>query len=701
MTAVQHVDAARAARPPERAVAQEGGARASFDPAILRRPSSTASRSSTPGSWPRTRSCSWSRSAACSPRSCSSGTSASRRGSENWFAGLVAAVAVVHRAVRQLRRGHGRGPGQGPGRHAAQGPGRDHGQRAAGRRHRSSRCPARSCRSATCASSSPASSSPATARSSRASPRSTSRPSPASRPRSSASRVATARPSPAAPGCCPTEIVVRITAKPGETFLDRMIALVEGASRQKTPNEIALNILLAGLTIIFLLATVTLQPFAIYSGGRAADHRAGGAAGLPHPDHHRGAALGHRHRRHGPPGAAQRAGHVGPGGRGGRRLLDPAARQDRHHHPRQPPGRRLRPGARGDARPSWPTPPSSRPWPTRRPRAARSWCWPRSATACASASWPGAELVPFTAQTRMSGVDFEGRHIRKGAADSVKRYVRRAGRHGPARARRRGRGHRHPGRHAAGGGRERPGPRRHPAQGRREAGHARALRRAAGHGHPHGDDHRRQPAHRAAIAEEAGVDDFLAEATPEDKMALIKKEQAGGFLVAMTGDGTNDAPALAQADVGVAMNTGTQAAKEAGNMVDLDSNPTKLIEIVEIGKQLLITRGSLTTFSIANDVAKYFAIIPAMFVGRVPGARHAQHHEAVVAQLGDPLGRHLQRPDHRGAHPAGPAGREVPGRRRRRRAAPQPPHLRRRRPRSPRSSASRLIDLVITALGVK
>ena len=155
-----------------------------------------------------------------------------------------------------------------------------------------------------------------------------------------------------------------------------------------------------------------------------------------------------------------------------------------------------------------------------------------------------------------------------------------------------------------------------------------------------------------AIAEEAGVDDFLAEATPEDKMALIKREQAGGKLVAMTGDGTNDAPALAQADVGVAMNTGTSAAKEAGNMVDLDSNPTKLIEIVEIGKQLLITRGALTTFSIANDVAKYFAIIPAHVRRGLPGPGQAQHHGPVLTRVRDPLRRHLQRADH---HRAGPA----------------------------------------------
>ena len=198
------------------------------------------------------------------------------------------------------------------------------------------------------------------------------------------------------------------------------------------------------------------------------------------------------------------------------------------------------------------------------------------------------------------------------------------------------------------------------------------------------------PLTAAAIAAEAGVDDFLAEATPEDKMALIKREQAGGKLVAMTGDGTNDAPALAQADVGVAMNTGTQAAKEAGNMVDLDSNPTKLIEVVEIGKQLLITRGSLTTFSIANDVAKYFAIIPAMFAGVFPALDRLNIMHLDDAPLGDPVGGHLQRADHRGADPARAARRASSARlgaaaMLRRNLL----DLRRRRARSPRSSASR------------
>ena len=198
----------------------------------------------------------------------------------------------------------------------------------------------------------------------------------------------------------------------------------------------------------------------------------------------------------------------------------------------------------------------------------------------------------------------------------------------------------------------------------------------------------------AKIAEESGVDDFLAEATPERKLELIKEQQADGRLIAMTGDGTNDAPALAQADVGVTMNTGTQAAREAGNMVDLDSNPTKLIEIVEVGKQLLITRGALTTFSIANDVAKYFAILPAIFVatyaaaGTEGAARRAQHHVPGHPRVGDPLGGHLQRPDHPAADPAGPARGPLPADRRHGAAAPQHADLRPRRDRSRRSSAS-------------
>ena len=295
-----------------------------------------------------------------------------------------------------------------------------------------------------------------------------------------------------------------------------------------------------------------------------------------------------------------------------------------------------------------------------------------------------ATFVPFTAQTRMSGVDLSavdgrpGRQVRKGAASAVVGLG--------AQVRRR-----------------RPG--RRPAQlvdGISASGGTPLLVGEVTAGGParvlgviqlkdvvkqgmreRFDEMRRMgirtvmitgdnPLTARAIADEAGVDDFLAEATPEDKMALIRKEQEGGKLVAMTGDGTNDAPALAQADVGVAMNTGTSAAKEAGNMVDLDSDPTKLIEIVEIGKQLLITRGSLTTFSIANDVAKYFAIIPAMFVAPLPGPGHAERDAAAQPDLGDPVGGDLQRADHRRADPAGTARRALPAGQRRPDALPQP-----------------------------
>ena len=421
------------------------------------------------------------------------------------------------------------------------------------------------------------------------------------------------------------EIVVRITAKPGETFLDRMIALVEGASRQKTPNEIALNILLAGLTIIFLLATVTLQPLAIYSGAEqpiiilvallvclipttiGALLSAIGIAGMDRLVQRNVLAMSGR--------AVEAAGDCST------LLLDKTGtitlgnRQASEFIPvgdvtEQHLAEVAQLSSLADETPEG-----------------------RSIVVLAKEQYglrerelAGAELVPFTAQTRMSGVDFEGRSIRKGAADSVRRWVEEAGVDVPPEL-----GEVVDGIASAGGT---------PlvvAEG--DDDDATTVRRALGVIHlkdvvkqgmrERFDELRAMgirtvmitgdnPLTAKAIADEAGVDDFLAEATPEDKMALIKREQAGGFLVAMTGDGTNDAPALAQADVGVAMNTGTQAAKEAGNMVDLDSNPTKLIEIVEIGKQLLITRGSLTTFSIANDVAKYFAIIPAMFVGVFP-----------------------------------------------------------------------------------
>jgi K+-transporting ATPase ATPase B chain len=419
------------------------------------------------------------------------------------------------------------------------------------------------------------------------------------------------------------EIVVQITAKPGETFLDRMIALVEGADRQKTPNEIALTILLTGLTIVFLLATVTLQPFAIYSGAEQSLIvlvallvclipttiggllSAIGIAGMDRLVQRNVLAMSGR--------AVEAAGDVTT------LLLDKTgtitfgSRQAAefipvHDTSEQDVAEAALASSLADETPEG-----------------------RSIVALATERFglpviddPGATLVPFTAQTRMSGMDLsDGREVRKGAADSVRRFVEAEGTVVPLEL------FTIVERVSNDGATPLVVIERRPGGPWRVLGVVR-LKDTVKPGMRERFDELRamgirtvmitgdNPLTAKAIAEEAGVDDFLAEATPEDKMALIKREQAGGNLVAMTGDGTNDAPALAQADVGVAMNTGTQAAKEAGNMVDLDSNPTKLIEIVEVGKQLLITRGSLTTFSIANDVAKYFAIIPAMFSGVLP-----------------------------------------------------------------------------------
>jgi K+-transporting ATPase ATPase B chain len=414
-------------------------------------------------------------------------------------------------------------------------------------------------------------------------------------------------------------IVVQITANPGETFLDRMIALVEGASRQKTPNEIALNILLAGLTIIFLLAVVTLEPFAVYShapqtafvlisllvclipttiGGLLS---AIGIAGMDRLVQHNVLAVSGR--------AVEAAGDVNTllldktgtitlGNRQASEFLAAAGVSSEE----------LADAAQLSSLPDE-TPEG------------------RSIVVLAKEQYGlrGRELanlrveyIPFSALTRMSGIDMEGRSIRKGAADAIANYLKENGSLLPDEVRAtvdqvarsggtplvvaengRALGVIHLKDIVKGGMRER-------FDQLRAMGIKTIMIT--------GDN----PLTAAAIAREAGVDDFLAEAKPKDKMDLIRREQAQGKLVAMTGDGTNDAPALAQADVGVAMNSGTQAAKEAGNMVDLDSNPTKLIEIVGIGKQLLMTRGALTTFSIANDVAKYFAIIPAMFAGVFP-----------------------------------------------------------------------------------
>jgi K+-transporting ATPase ATPase B chain len=414
-------------------------------------------------------------------------------------------------------------------------------------------------------------------------------------------------------------LVVKITSNPGETFLDRMIALVEGAVRQKTPNEIALNILLAVLTLVFLLVVVTLQPFALYAGTTipipvliallvclipttiGALISAIGIAGMDRLVQHNVLALSGR--------SVEAAGDVNT------LLLDKTGtitlgnRQATEFRPA--PGvndRALAEAAQlaslADATPEG-----------------------RSIVVLAKEKYGlrgrefaahEAAFVPFSAHTRMSGIDFDGRRIRKGAAESIERLVQERGNSVPAELRAQ------VDRIAREGGTPLVVAENGRALGvihlkdivkggiRERFAHLRAM--GIKTVMITGDN----PLTAAAIAHESGVDDFMAEATPEDKLKLIRSEQAGGRMVAMTGDGTNDAPALAQADVGVAMNTGTMAAKEAGNMVDLDSNPTKLIEIVEIGKQLLMTRGALTTFSIANDVAKYFAIIPAMFILAFP-----------------------------------------------------------------------------------
>ncbi|WP_037629729.1 MULTISPECIES: potassium-transporting ATPase subunit KdpB [Streptomyces] len=420
-------------------------------------------------------------------------------------------------------------------------------------------------------------------------------------------------------------IVIRITTKPGETFIDRMIGLVEGAARQKTPNEIALNILLASLTIVFLLACATLPPFADYAGTHltlvvlvallvclipttiGALLSAIGIAGMDRLVQRNVLAMSGR--------AVEAAGDVST------LLLDKTGTitLGNRQAAELVPVRGTTEAEVADAAQL-----SSLADETPEGRSIvvlakeRYGLRERHQGELAHAEW-----IAFTAQTRMSGVDVDGRKVRKGATASVIAWVEEQGgtvaEDAGATAERIS---------AAGGT-----PLLVAVQddkGARMLGVIH-LKDVVKHGMRERFEELRRmgiktvmitgdnPLTAKAIAEEAGVDDFLAEATPEDKMALIKREQAGGKLVAMTGDGTNDAPALAQADVGVAMNTGTSAAKEAGNMVDLDSDPTKLIEIVEIGKQLLITRGALTTFSIANDVAKYFAIIPALFAAVYPG----------------------------------------------------------------------------------
>ncbi len=423
-------------------------------------------------------------------------------------------------------------------------------------------------------------------------------------------------------------LIIRVACNPGETFLDRMIAMVEGAKRQKTPNEIALNILLAKLTIIFLLATVTLLPFSIYAVS-AAGHgtpvpvtvlvallvclipttiggllSAIGIAGMDRMIQKNVIATSGR--------AVEAAGNVDV------LLLDKTGtitlgnRQAVNFIP----AKEVTAEQLADAAQL-----SSLADETPEGRSIVVLAKERYNLRGRELSSMHAQFIPFTAQTRMSGVDFDGRKIRKGAADAIAAYVTELGGEYAESVK-----------SAVDEISRRGGTPLAVADGPNvlgvielkdivKGGIKERFAELRGMGIKTvmitGDN----PLTAAAIAAEAGVDDFLAQATPETKLKLIREYQQGGRLVAMTGDGTNDAPALAQADVAVAMNSGTQAAKEAGNMVDLDSNPTKLIEVIETGKQLLMTRGSLTTFSIANDVSKYFAIIPAIFVGIYPAMR--------------------------------------------------------------------------------
>ncbi len=478
-------------------------------------------------------------------------------------------------------------------------------------------------------------------------------------------------------------IVVRITASPGESFLDRMIALVEGASRQKTPNEIALNILLAGLTIVFLFACVTLVPMALYSGVAVVSVTvivallvclipttiggllsAIGIAGIDRLLRKNVLAMSGR--------AVEAAGDVDT------LLLDKTGtitlgnRMATEFIPVD--------GARAETLADA-AQLSSLADETPEGRSIVVLAKEKYGLRGRDVTEIGAHFIPFSAETRMSGCDLNGRKIRKGAVDAIVGYVQELG--GTVGSQVEGITH---------GISDTGGTPLVVSEGNKMLGvihlkdvvkggikerferfRAMGIRTVM----ITGDN----PRTAAAIAREAGVDDFLAEATPEAKMRLIKEEQAKGKLVAMTGDGTNDAPALAQADVGVAMNTGTQAAKEAGNMVDLDSNPTKLLEVVEIGKQMLMTRGVLTTFSIANDVAKYFAIIPAMFMGVYPEIAPLECHASGFAAKRDSCGGYIQRSDYYCTHSPSSTRRAVPPHRRRPFAGAFFVDLRRRRSR--------------------